>query len=370
MSRILRVSESNYKVQVQPGGTITLDVGPSNVPDVDQGTVIITGNLRVDGNTTTVNTTNLDIEDNIILLNKGESPSHAGITEGTSGLQIDRGSLVNAYFLFDENVSWYKPAIGTQGAPGYVAPENVPGSWVFKGGAGSSITTGIQVASISIDGTTNLVFDLQNSTRVVELANTGTQGASIEAQATAYANRLMYPTVPESETLNWIPNKKYLSMYINSGVVTPGMADVDKIYRTSGGIERTRIQAYDNYIRVFYDNAGTPEALCSFASNGLTFRNNINIDRNTINNISVSNLVITAAAEVEIDAVLNLDNQTSSPVAVTTATKIYSSATAGAGKTGIYFINKRTGEPGQAINETVSDELIAKNRALLFSMIF
>lgn len=413
MSRILRVSESDYKIQVQPGGLITLDTGATTInandivvgyiytiisagdtdfvllgaPDNNPGTVFtatsaptvsgsgtvaqvgtvrVLGNLDVTGVTTTVNTVNMAIEDNIIVLNRGESDAvdsngaprtiNAGISEGVSGLQVDRGSLIDAYLLFDESVQWYNPTTGL----------NVDGTWVFKGGTDTSTTTGIQVASISTNGTTNLVFDLQNSTRVIEIANSGSVGSSPEAQAIAYANRLLYPSVPEAETLNWVPNKKFINMYIQSGVVTPGMADVDKIYRTYQGSEMSRVQAEDDGVHVVI----AEEETCTFSSNGLTFRNNIVIDRNTINNISTSNLLITASADVEVDAVLNLDNQVGSPVAIEEATKIYSSATAGAGKTGIYFTNKRTGEPGQAINETVSDELIAKNRALLFSMIF
>lgn len=368
MSRILRVSDSNYKVQVVSGGNITLDTGSS------AGEVIITGDLIVQGNTTTINTANMTIEDKIVTLNKGETghgvaPEVAGKGTGSSGIEIDRGSYPKAQLIFDETINWYKPATDTTVAT------TVQGTWQFKGGTATTgtITTGIQVASISTDGSTNLVFDLQNSPKVLEIANSGNPNTSIEAQATLYASRLLDadPLTPDPDTLNWIPNKKYISMYINSGVITPGMADVDKIYRSSAGVIKTRVQAYDDYVRVFYDNGGTETPLCTFASTGLTFRNNINIDRNTINNISTSNLVITAAADVEVDAILNLDNQDGvSPVVSPTATKLYASSTAGPGKTGIYFINKRTGEPGQAIDETVSDELIAKNRALLFSMIF
>jgi len=41
MSRILKVSQSDYRLQVQSGGSIVLDTGTST------GTVIITGNLDV-----------------------------------------------------------------------------------------------------------------------------------------------------------------------------------------------------------------------------------------------------------------------------------------------------------------------------------
>ena len=84
MSKILKVSESDYRLKVVSGGNITLDTG-TNV-----GVVTITGSLVVQGDYTTVNVSDLQIEDNTILLNKGESGS--GVTEGTAGIQIDRGS--------------------------------------------------------------------------------------------------------------------------------------------------------------------------------------------------------------------------------------------------------------------------------------
>lgn len=53
------------------------------------GDITVTGDLLVSGVTTTLNTTNLDVEDNIILLNRGETG--VGVTEGQSGIEIDRG---------------------------------------------------------------------------------------------------------------------------------------------------------------------------------------------------------------------------------------------------------------------------------------
>lgn len=65
------------------------------------GTLTVAGNLTITGTTTTVQSTNLVITDNIVLLNNGEGG--AGVTLGTSGLQIDRGSLSDARLVFDES---------------------------------------------------------------------------------------------------------------------------------------------------------------------------------------------------------------------------------------------------------------------------
>ena len=67
------------------------------------GDVTINGDLMVSGTTTSINTVNLNIADNTILLNSGETG--AGVTEGTSGIQIDRGSLTDESFLWSEVLS-------------------------------------------------------------------------------------------------------------------------------------------------------------------------------------------------------------------------------------------------------------------------
>ena len=66
MSKILNVNTGNYTIRVANGSTITFDTGAT-------GTTALTGNLTVAGTQTTVNSQNLDITDNIIFLNKGET---------------------------------------------------------------------------------------------------------------------------------------------------------------------------------------------------------------------------------------------------------------------------------------------------------
>lgn len=64
------------------------------------GNVTIDKNLIVRGESTELITTELIVEDNIITLNKGEEGT--GITEGESGIHIDRGFSDQAFALFKE----------------------------------------------------------------------------------------------------------------------------------------------------------------------------------------------------------------------------------------------------------------------------
>lgn len=69
------------------------------------GSLTVTGDLTVNGTTTTLDTQNLVVEDNTILLNKNESGG--GITAGTAGIEIERGSLANVSWQYNEtNAQW------------------------------------------------------------------------------------------------------------------------------------------------------------------------------------------------------------------------------------------------------------------------
>ena len=57
--------------------------------------------LNVTGTTTTVNSTNLAIKDNLIEINKGETGD--GVTAGTAGFRIDRGEETDYIVQFDES---------------------------------------------------------------------------------------------------------------------------------------------------------------------------------------------------------------------------------------------------------------------------
>ena len=114
MSKTLNVNSGDYKVKVSSGNTITLDTGAG------VGNVQVTGNITIAGTTTTVNSTDLELVDNLILLNKGETG--AGVTENTSGIQIDRGTATDALLIFDEQTSFNDPVTQTVKA----------GTFVFK----------------------------------------------------------------------------------------------------------------------------------------------------------------------------------------------------------------------------------------------
>ena len=80
---------------------------------LDTSEVIITGNLTVRGAQTSLETTNSTLKDNIIVLNDGETG--AGVTLGTSGILIDRGSSTDVALRWTETDggSWQVTSDGT-----------------------------------------------------------------------------------------------------------------------------------------------------------------------------------------------------------------------------------------------------------------
>ena len=95
MAKTLRTS-GNYTIKAGDGFN---SGSGSNTVEIDALTVSIPGNLTVGGSSTTVNTTNTTIEDNIIELNTG-----ATANTNSAGIIIERGSAGNnAAILWQEN---------------------------------------------------------------------------------------------------------------------------------------------------------------------------------------------------------------------------------------------------------------------------
>ena len=81
-------------------GEIAIGQSVATTDDVEFADLVLTGDLTVQGTTTTINTETINLADNIILLNSNEtgSPTQSG------GLEIERGTALNVQFVWDENL--------------------------------------------------------------------------------------------------------------------------------------------------------------------------------------------------------------------------------------------------------------------------
>lgn len=70
------------------------------------GDLSVGGNLTIAGTTTSVNTTTMTVNDNVITLNNNQTGTPPSILK--SGVEVNRGSLSNYYFLFEESSQLFK----------------------------------------------------------------------------------------------------------------------------------------------------------------------------------------------------------------------------------------------------------------------
>ena len=101
--------QDNPLLSLNDGGSVSLIPGVVNGnvfigSPTTSGNLTIYGNLNVLGSTTTVNSTVTTTQTRILILNSGEVG--AGITSGSGGIQVQRGSLSNAQLLYVEGVGW------------------------------------------------------------------------------------------------------------------------------------------------------------------------------------------------------------------------------------------------------------------------
>lgn len=95
------VSRANLKARLAEfDGTDTVYIGDAD----DDTTIVIRGNLQVDGTTTTINSETLSTAENDLVLNNDET----GTPTQDASLQVERGTSTNASILWDESAGAWK----------------------------------------------------------------------------------------------------------------------------------------------------------------------------------------------------------------------------------------------------------------------
>lgn len=330
MGQVIQVN-GDYNIKAKSGGVITLDTG-NNV-----GRVVVTGDLEVQGNTLTVAAEDLQVNDNIIVLNYGETGTSyspgGGVTLRYSGLQIDRGytrssSVEDAFLLFDEQDDTWN--FVTKDATSYHWEES-----------------NIRVRRIRTDPDT----DSGN----LQIIGTGTGVIHVDG-TTAYENQVI------AFGDDAIPNKKYVddaiqnspSRQIKEGDTRVIIADFDEV-GVGGGLDYQDNPVSETEIAIIVDNV--PNS--SFYSNraviqGLEFNGTEIINDDTNSNIV---LRTNGTGKVETNYSIMVQQLGVTPAAVPGYSQLFAKAPS-TGDTGLFFSATRSGE------------LVSKNRALLFSMLF
>ena len=338
MSKVLRVG-GDYKVIIQDGGTITLDTtnGTNNL----NGRVVVTGSLEVKGTTTTVNSTVVTVADNIIVLSKDNIA--AGIPASLnyrSGIEIERGSLVNAFMVYDEQISWTLG--GTSGQ----------GTWTFEQG---SSTIPIKTNGIVAGGP----LYLQTGADVVTVTGTVDYEEGILTYVGGAVTDSGSGVIVDDDG---IPNTK---------------AMVDYVDYVLGASFQARIEENNTYVEANdFDTDGLPSnveigvdgsAVANFYADRTEFNDIRFINGEISTTQSNGSLVLSApgTGTVKVRDVLEIsetpgeDDALLDPTAGADGIKIYSKDQS-TGGSGLFFVNK----------DSTADEIISRNRALVFSMLF
>lgn len=139
------------------GGDVTIGL-PNDVTitnDLSVGNdVVITGDLTVNGSTTTVNTTELEVEDNIIRINKVDSAASSANT-ANAGIEVERGSLSNVNLTWIESSdTWYISEASNQANGGTLVSKKVIQN-VFTTVTGNSGTASVNssTTALAVTGT-------------------------------------------------------------------------------------------------------------------------------------------------------------------------------------------------------------------------
>jgi len=333
-------ANGDYTIKASAGGTIRLDTG-SNV-----GFVRVTGSLLVDGDTLTVSAENLNVKDNIIVLNFGETG--AGVTLEYSGIQIDRGTLTPAVILFDEGADSWIIAEGTPESSFNYSNSNLRLRRVSTDSdtdSGDLTLIGFGTGVVKVLGTTNYeqqvtddddipnkkyVDDAIISTPSFQIVRANTRITTFDTQDPL--NQDVFPigpyvTNPNQDQIAVIVNNRRVALFTEEEFSLRGLSIFPEDNKGSdifGGApsQAVTIQARDTNSGIRLETNGTGKVEISYA---LQF-NSVDLGI--------------------------------APAVVTDTTVVYNGPIA-AGTSGLY-----------AVNNNYRDELVLKSRALLFSMIF
>jgi hypothetical protein len=331
MSKVLRVG-GDYKVIIQDGGTITLDTtnGTNNL----NGRVVVTGSLEVKGTTTTVDSTTVTVADNIIVLSKDNSA--AGIPASLnyrSGIEIERGSLVNAFMVYDEQISWTLG--GTSGQ----------GTWTFEQG---SSTIPIKTNGIVAGGP----LYLQTGADVVTVTGTVNYEEGILTYVAGTVTDSGSGVIVDDDG---IPNTKAMVDYVDYVLGSRFHTYVEaNDFETDGlpsnveiGVNNVPVANFYSERSEFNDIRFQNSEITSLISNG-----SLVLSAPGTGTVTVRDVLEISSTPGEDDALLD-------PSTPANGIRIYSKDQT-TGGSGLYFVNK----------DNTADEIISRNRALVFSMLF
>lgn len=325
MGQFLAVN-GDYNIKTASGGNITLDTAE----------VRVTGDLVVDGDTLVIDVENLEIKDNIIVLNKDETG--AGVSLGFAGISVDRGTEPNAGFIYDESDDTWNIVQNSAAPYNYSASKLRIKELLTDPDTddGDLLVIGSGIGVIKVVGT----LDYENQ-------------------------------VTDDDD---IPNKKYVDDAIQNQPARQIISDPKLAPSFSQTPTRVIVSDVDVGDEDFLGNVVTESEVAVIIDDNPTatfFEDRIRLQDILIRDNGIEtydsgdNLLLTTSGSRTVQTNVGLSFVTGggSPPALQTGNVLIYSRPADTGDTDLFFRNDTYGS-------LKSGELVSKNRALLFSMIF
>lgn len=214
-NRTISMTSTGVNSRVALAADTEVNISSSNT--TINGNSTITGNLTVDGDLTVsgsnfiANVTTVQIEDNILLLNRGQVGSGVSSSSG-SGIEIDRGDLAKYRLVFKETSQMFE--MGAVGAELPLATQSYASSYVNTNTFWKSSNLG-DVSSASV-ARTNLGLGSTNNVTFSNVNFTGT----LDGPSFNNTSNYLYSLTP-TQWQNSSSNVYLLNSNVGIGVSNP-----------------------------------------------------------------------------------------------------------------------------------------------------
>ena len=241
----LDVGNDRVGIRTDTPGNFALDVnGDTRI----QGNQTITGNLEVQGTTTTIDTTNTTVEDPLLLLNSSASSGN------DSGIMINRSGSNNAVFYWDEDNTTFKIVTSTSGADSTEVIDTAFANFQMNE---------LTVNSVATDGL-NITDNTISSTRSNDDINLDPAGTGSVNVSSAKITNVATPTASSDAA-----NKSYVDGQI-SGIASTSISEGNSDVTVSDSGSGTITMTADGTTQVTVDATGVDIGNFTFSGNKIT----------------------------------------------------------------------------------------------------
>jgi microcystin-dependent protein len=222
------------------GSNATIAIGQAvgTSASVTFANLILTGDLTVSGTTTSINTTELTVDDNIIVLNSNVT----GAPTENSGLEIERGSSANVSFRWNETLDRWQ--FTNDGTTYYNLGEDVAAMSVSDTAPSSPVT-----GQIWYESDTGKTFVYYDSFWIEIIGSTGPVGPEGPVVGLDGLTDVTAPTPSSGDFLKW-NGTAWVNDVIDLGTDTTGLYISSLIAGTGITIENNSVESASPTISV------------------------------------------------------------------------------------------------------------------------